>query len=102
MKFSDKVYNVTKKIPKGKVSTYRDIAKALKTKAYRAVGSALACNPYSSVPCHRIVKSNGFIGGFQGKIKGRAVLEKIRMLRKEGIKIKNNKIVDFDKVVYKF
>ena len=58
--FSEKVYFLTKKVPKGRVTTYKELAKKLKTKAYRAVGQALKCNPYApKVPCHRVVKSVG-------------------------------------------
>ncbi|MEM4245331.1 MAG: MGMT family protein [Candidatus Nanoarchaeia archaeon] len=97
MKFSEKVYKITKQIPKGKVSTYGEIAKALNTKAYRAVGNALHVNPYAPVvPCHRVVKSNGNLGGFGGGIQ-----KKIRLLESEGIKVENNKIIDFEKVLFK-
>ena len=98
MKFSDKVYEITKKIPKGKVSTYGEIGKVLNCKAYRAVGNALNKNPYAPiVPCHRVVKSSGEIGGFASGTKN-----KIKLLKKEGIKIKNNKIINFEKVLFKF
>lgn len=98
MRFADKVYELTKKIPKGKVSTYKDIAESLGCKAYRAVGNALNKNPYAQiVPCHRIVKESGEVGGFASGTKN-----KIKLLKKEGIKIKNNKIIDFEKVLFKF
>lgn len=98
MKFSDKVYALTKKIPKGKISTYKELAHVLKSKAYRAIGNALNKNPYwPDVPCHRIIKSDGTIGGFS-----RGVKEKIDVLRKEGIKVKNKKIIDFEKILFKF
>jgi methylated-DNA-[protein]-cysteine S-methyltransferase len=48
MRFEEKVWHKCKRIPKGKVSTYKEIAKALKTKAYRAVGNALRKNPYGA------------------------------------------------------
>jgi len=90
MNFNQKVWNLTKKIPRGKVSTYKEIAKALHTKAYRAVGTALKNNPYApGVPCHRIVCSDGSIGGYKGKKDSK---EKTKLLKKEGIEIKNNKI----------
>ena len=89
-KFQNKVYNLCKKVPKGKVTTYKAIAKKMRTKAYRAVGTALAKNPYApKVPCHRIVNSDGNIGNYSGKGGKKA---KIKMLKKEGIEIKNNKI----------
>lgn len=103
MSFRDKVYSLTKRIPRGKVSTYGLIARKLKTKAFRAVGTALSHNPYApKVPCHRIVKNNGLIGGFQGKLKGKSIKKKIKLLTKEGIKIKNNRIVDFEKRKFRF
>lgn len=96
--FSEKCYDLLKKVPKGKVTTYKEIAKALNTKAYRAVGNAMNKNPYApQVPCHRVVSSDGSIGGFaHGQDK------KIEILKKEGINIENNKIKDFEKVLFKF
>lgn len=103
MDFNNKVYQLTKKIPKGKVSTYKDIAEKMGTRAYRAVGRALRCNPYAPfVPCHRVVKSDGTIGGFMGKIKGKELDKKVGLLKKEGIFVKENKILDFKKKLYKF
>ena len=88
MKFSERVYKVTKKVPKGKVTTYKDIAHALQCKAYRAVGSALNKNPYAPVvPCHRVVNNNGKLGGFASGLR-----KKVKMLKQEGIVIENNKI----------
>ena len=87
-KFQEKVYSVLKKIPKGQVSTYGAIAKVLGNKSYRAVGNALNKNPYSpKVPCHRVVKSNGEVGGF-----AHGTRKKIEMLRKEGITINRGKV----------
>ena len=97
MNFNQKIWNVCRKIPKGRIATYKAIAIKLKTKAYRAVGNALNKNPYSpKVPCHRVVRSNGEVGGF-----AKGVKEKIKMLEKEGIAIKNGKIVDFEKKAYR-
>ncbi len=97
--FEKKVLNKTKKIPKGRVSTYKLIAKAIgKKKASRAVGNALNKNPFPiKVPCHRVVKSNGEVGGFAlGKRR------KIALLKKEGIKVRNGKILDFERVLFSF
>jgi methylated-DNA-[protein]-cysteine S-methyltransferase len=103
MNFQDKVLALTKKIPKGKVSTYKEIARAMKTKAYRAVGTALKNNKKPIIiPCHRVVNSNGSIGGYKGKLNNK---EKIKLLRKEGIKIKQRKskiFVDLKKYGYFF
>jgi len=95
--FSERCYKVLKKVPRGKVTTYQEIAHALNTKAYRAVGNAMNKNPHApEVPCHRVVKANGMVGGFASGTK-----KKIQMLKKEGVKIKNNKI-DLKKCLYKF
>lgn len=103
MKFNEKVYNITKKIPKGKVTTYKIIAEKLKTKAYRAIGNALKNNKKPIIiPCHRVINSDGKIGGYMGKTSGKSLKRKINLLKKEGVKIKNKKIVDFYKVLYKF
>ncbi len=90
-------------IPKGKVTTYRLIAKKLDTKAYRAVGNACRNNPYAPrVPCHRVVKSDGTIGGFAGKMSGKTVQRKAELLRKEGVQVKDGRIVNFDRILFKF
>jgi len=96
--FNERVLALTKKIPKGKVTTYKIIAKKLNSKAYRAVGTALKNNPYApKVPCHRVINSNGKIGSYKGKPDSK---EKIKLLRKEGIKIENNE-VDLKKFLFK-
>lgn len=103
--FNEKIYDFLKKVPKGKVTTYKALAQALDTKAYRAVGQAMRCNPYApQVPCHRVVKSNGNIGGFSGSMNpsSKEVKRKIKMLRKEGIEVKDSKIVKFEKVLFNF
>ncbi len=101
--FKTKVLGLTKKIPKGRVSTYKAIAEALHTRAYRAVGQALRYNPEPvKTPCHRVVGANGGVCGFMGQTTGAAIRKKIALLNKEGIKVKNNKIVDFEKKLYCF
>ncbi|MBU0628710.1 MAG: MGMT family protein [Nanoarchaeota archaeon] len=90
LNFNKKVYNLTKKVPKGKVTTYKIIANKLKTAAYRAVGTALKNNKkLVIIPCHRVINSKGSIGSYKG-IKNSK--EKAKLLRKEGIKINNDKI----------
>ena len=94
--FSRKCYKILRKVPRGKVTTYKELAKALKSKAYRAVGNAMNKNPYSpKVPCHRVVRTNGEVGGFASGTR-----KKISMLRKEGIKVVKGKI-DFGKYLHK-
>lgn len=91
------VYKFCKQIPKGRVSSYGELAKAMKSRAYRAVGTALKKNPHAPiVPCHRVVNSNGSIGGFAAGIK-----KKIRLLESEGVRVRNNRIVDFKKKLFR-
>lgn len=92
--FENNVFDLCSKIKKGQVSTYAEIARAIgNSKASRAVGNALNKNPYKHVPCHRIVCSDGRIGGF-----AHGSRKKQKMLESEGIEIKNRKIKDFEKV----
>jgi methylated-DNA-[protein]-cysteine S-methyltransferase len=87
--FQHKVYALARKIPKGKVSGYGKIAKRLKSSP-RAVGQALKKNPFwPKVPCHRVVCSNGLVGGFCGKINSK---KKIKLLEKEGVRVYKGKI----------
>ena len=101
MNFNTRCYAILKKVPRGKVTTYKELARTLKSNAYRAVGNAMNKNPYPGskkglVPCHRVVCSDGKVGGFASGTK-----KKIAMLKKEGIEIKNGKI-DLEKYFYKF
>lgn len=96
--FSEKCYNILKKVPRGKITTYKLIAEALNTRAYRVVGTAMKNNPYApKVPCHRVINSNGKIGKFASGIN-----KKISLLKKEGIPIKNNKIPNMKRYLYRF
>ena len=97
-KFNERCYSLLVKVPKGKVTTYKEIAKKLNSKAYRAIGNAMNKNPYAPrVPCHRVVNSNGEIGGFASGVK-----KKIEMLRKEGVDISKKNKIDLKKYLYKF
>ena len=84
--FQLKVWNYLKRIPKGKVKTYLEVAKAIgKPKAFRAVANAVGKNPYPpKIPCHRVIRSDGTIGGYSGK-GGKKT--KQNLLKKEGISI---------------
>jgi methylated-DNA-[protein]-cysteine S-methyltransferase len=102
-KFADRVYAQLKAVPKGKVTTYKDLAHSLGTGAYRAVGQALRTNPYAPrVPCHRVVASDGKIGGFFGTTSGEPVQRKIALLQKEGILVHEGRVVDFERKRYVF
>ena len=86
------VYQLTRQIPKGSISTYGRLAKAAgKPRACRAVGNILHMNlDPASIPCHRVINSNGQVGGYMyGKT------QKIRLLASEGIEVVNNRVVNF-------
>ncbi|MGC9048969.1 MAG: MGMT family protein [Patescibacteria group bacterium] len=103
--FQKRVYNIVKRIPKGKVTTYQEIGKILgNSRLARAVGNALNKNPFpflsnflsksassppqsALVPCHRVIKSNGSLGGYRfGQTK------KKKLLLREGVKFVGDKI----------
>ena len=86
-KFQLKVWNYLKKIPKGKVKTYLEVAKAIgNPKAFRAVANAVGKNPYPpKIPCHRVIRSNGSLGGYSGK---GGIQEKRRLLKSENVIIR--------------
>ena len=86
--FEKRVYKLTLKIPKGKVASYKQIAEALNSKAYRAVGNAMKKNPVPLlVPCHRVVNTDGKLGGYGGGLK-----MKKRILTKEGVEIIDGRV----------
>lgn len=101
--FQREVYAKLSRVPKGEVTTYADLADSLCTSS-RAVGQALRRNPYAPrVPCHRVVRSDGSIGGFKGKMRGLAIVEKIRLLKGEGIKVgADDRILKFKQVRHKW
>lgn len=78
--FTEKVYKVVRAIPEGEVMTYKEVAQKIgNPKAYRAIGNALNKNYQPEIPCHRVVKSNGSVGGYN-----RGVKAKTALLKKEG------------------
>jgi methylated-DNA-[protein]-cysteine S-methyltransferase len=99
MNIEQKVYKKLLDVPKGKITTYGDLAKAVGLKnGQRLIGKIMNKNPYPVlVPCHRVVMSTGKIGGYAyGEI------VKMKMLSEEGIEITNGKIESFDKKLFKF
>ena len=83
-RFQLKVWNYLKKIPRGKVKTYSEVAKAIgKPLAVRAVANAIGKNPLApQIPCHRVIRSDGSLGGYSGK---GGIKTKRLLLKKEGI-----------------
>jgi len=96
---STKVYTKLLQVPKGKVTTYGDLAKSVGLKnGQRIIGMIMKNNPFPVIiPCHRVVRSDGKIGGYTY-----GEMVKFKMLTKEGIKIKDGKIIDFDKEKFYF
>ena len=84
--FQVKVWKCLRKIKKGQVKTYKEVAMAInKPKAVRAVANACAHNPYSPIiPCHRVIRSDGTLGGFSG-VGG--IKTKKKLLKNEGFSL---------------
>ncbi len=78
MDFKDKVYKVVKNIPKGETLSYKDVAEKVgRPKAWRFVGSILKENYNPNIPCHRVIRSSGEVGGFnRGTQRKKQLLEK--------------------------
>ena len=99
MNLEHKVYKKLLDVPKGKITTYGDLGKAVGLKnGQRIIGKIMNKNPYPVlVPCHRVVMSTGKIGGYSY---GQNV--KTKMLSDEGIEIINGSIENFDKRLFRF
>ena len=83
-KFQLKVWNYLKKIPKGQIRTYSEVAKAInRPKAVRAVANAIGKNQNApKIPCHRVIRSDGKLGGYSGP---GGIKTKKKLLKSEGI-----------------
>jgi len=99
LNLEQKIYKKLLEVPKGQITTYGELAKAVGLKnGQRIVGKIMNKNPYPVIiPCHRVVMSTGKIGGYAF---GEHI--KIRLLNDEGIEIKNGKIIDLENRVYRF
>jgi methylated-DNA-[protein]-cysteine S-methyltransferase len=86
--FQIKVWNAISKIPKGKVKTYKELARSIrKPKASRAVANACGKNPFPiKIPCHRVIRSDGRLGGYSGN---GGIKTKRKLLRNEGVFIQS-------------
>jgi len=94
---NNKVFKLLRKIPEGKITTYKEIGLKLNLNP-RKVGRILSENEdLENIKCYKVVKSDGKVGGYKLGIK-----EKIKRLEKEGIKVENGKIVDFERRVLRF
>ena len=98
MSFNEKCYQLLKQIPEGKVTTYAEMAKAMNSRAWRAVGTAMAKNEnLITVPCHRVVRSDGSVGEY-----AMGTDKKAELLTHEGIDVSNGKIRDLNKFMFRF
>ena len=99
MRIEEKIYCKLLQVPEGYVTTYGNLAKAINLKnGQRVVGKIMKNNPFPViVPCHRVVKSDGTIGGY-----AYGTERKKHMLSKEGLEINNNKISDFKNNLFRF
>ncbi len=98
--FQTEVLKLVQRIPRGRVTTYGELARALTGSGHaaRAVGQAVARNPSPIViPCHRVVRSDGTVGEYRG-----GVGMKTRLLREEGLEIKDGKVVEFEQKLVRF
>lgn len=84
-----KLWDLVRKIPPGKVTTYKELSLALGwPRGWRRVGKLLSANPHPViVPCHRVVRSDGRVGGYKLGVK-----KKIELLREEGVEVKKGKV----------
>lgn len=84
--FRTRVYEALRLIPRGRVTTYKELARYLDCGSSQAIGQALRHNPFApEVPCHRVIKTNLTIGGYSGETSGPVLDRKIRILREEGV-----------------
>ncbi|MBZ9572853.1 MGMT family protein [Patescibacteria group bacterium] len=78
--FENRVYEIVKQVPLGKTTTYKEVAARVgRPRAWRAVGNILSKNKNPKIPCHRVIRSDGEIGGYNKGVK-----KKIELLKKEG------------------
>jgi len=99
LNLEQKIFKKLLQVPKGQITTYGELSKAVGLKnGQRVVGKIMNKNPYPVIiPCHRVVMSTGKIGGYAY---GEPV--KTKLLNDEGIEIKNGKIIDLENRIYRF
>jgi methylated-DNA-protein-cysteine methyltransferase-like protein len=98
LSFFDKVYEVAKQIPYGRVTSYGDIAKYLgATRSARMVGYAMNGSHGKDIPAHRVVNRKGLLTG-KHHFDGTNLMQ--QLLESEGVKIKDNQIQNFEKVFW--
>lgn len=87
--FQRKVYLALLDVPRGATISYRELGQKIGCKSAQAIGQALKRNPFApDVPCHRVISSDGSVGGFHGFRDGEMIERKLRLLREEGVFLK--------------
>ncbi len=97
MKFDEKCWAICRKIPLGKVSTYKEIGLVLGSGGFRAVGNAMKKNKDKKVLCHRVINSSGFVGQYN-----KGIDVKVKLLKSEEVVINKNKKIDLEKYLFRF
>ncbi|GAA5482255.1 MGMT family protein [Haloferula sargassicola] len=101
--FAQSVYDALGGIPAGKVTTYKELARSIGCGSPRAVGQALRRNPDApQVPCHRVVRTDGDLGGYQGRTRGESLARKESLLRGEGVEFLPDGRVDLTRSGHHF
>lgn len=101
--FEQRVYDLLNQIPEGKVVTYKEMARALDCGSAQAIGQALKRNPYApEVPCHRVIKTDGNIGGYSGETGGAKLRKKLKLLAGEGVGFNDEGNLVNQNAVYQF
>ena len=92
-----RIYEILSQIPRGRVTTYKEVARLAGTRGYQAVGQIISANPNApEVPCHRVVRSDGSLGGYAESAGG--IPRKIELLTLEGVRVDAGKIADFERI----
>ena len=93
--FQCRVYAAVRRVPPGRVTTYKLLADAVGCRSPRAVGQALKRNPFApEVPCHRVIASDLTLGGFRGQGGGAGVRSKRRLLASEGVRFRSGILIE--------
>ncbi|MEO0445630.1 MAG: MGMT family protein [Verrucomicrobiota bacterium] len=101
--FQQKVYDLLKTIPHGRVVTYQSLARALQCRSPRAVGQALRRNPFApDVPCHRVIYADLTLGGYQGSTAGSRAARKRDLLAKEGVEFSEQGVLVNPEFLFEF
>ena len=97
--FAMRVYAAVRRIPRGQVATYGQVARAIGCGSARAVGQALRGNPFApQVPCHRVIAADLSLGGFAGQRAGVEIRRKRRLLAAEGVRFARGRLAEPQRV----